>query len=134
MTQLVYSYFNGKRIVYAILFLLLFFCSCNNIRHNRLVNASSPYLKEHADNPVDWHEWGDEALQEAKLSFLQEQDGEKFLPYYWASTVILGNTMKLEETKPTDRIYISVAFGITLVLSIAAFLMRRRKGWTLETN
>ena len=33
---------------------------------NRLANASSPYLKEHADNPVDWYEWGAEALEKAK--------------------------------------------------------------------
>lgn len=33
---------------------------------NRLQFASSPYLKEHADNPVDWYEWGDEALEKAK--------------------------------------------------------------------
>ena len=32
----------------------------------RLSNASSPYLREHADNPVDWYEWGDEALAKAK--------------------------------------------------------------------
>lgn len=58
--------FNVKRTAYAVLFLLLFFCSCNNRKQNRLANASSPYLKEHADNPVDWHEWSDEALQLAK--------------------------------------------------------------------
>ena len=29
---------------------------------NRLANATSPYLLQHADNPVDWYEWGDEAL------------------------------------------------------------------------
>jgi len=33
---------------------------------NRLANASSPYLRQHAGNPVDWHEWGDEALALAK--------------------------------------------------------------------
>ena len=33
---------------------------------NRLGEASSPYLLEHADNPVDWYEWGDEALAKAK--------------------------------------------------------------------
>ncbi len=33
---------------------------------NRLADASSPYLKEHADNPVDWYEWGPEALDKAK--------------------------------------------------------------------
>jgi uncharacterized protein YyaL (SSP411 family) len=33
---------------------------------NRLINESSPYLLQHAHNPVDWFAWGDEALQKAK--------------------------------------------------------------------
>ena len=33
---------------------------------NRLANATSPYLLQHADNPVDWHEWGDEAFERAR--------------------------------------------------------------------
>lgn len=33
---------------------------------NRLIHASSPYLLQHAQNPVDWYPWGDEALQKAK--------------------------------------------------------------------
>ena len=33
---------------------------------NRLVFASSPYLLQHADNPVDWYEWGDEAFARAR--------------------------------------------------------------------
>jgi uncharacterized protein YyaL (SSP411 family) len=33
---------------------------------NRLIRATSPYLLQHAHNPVDWFEWGDEALQKAK--------------------------------------------------------------------
>jgi uncharacterized protein YyaL (SSP411 family) len=33
---------------------------------NRLANATSPYLLQHADNPVDWHEWGEEAFAEAR--------------------------------------------------------------------
>ena len=32
---------------------------------NRLAHATSPYLKQHADNPVDWYEWGPEAFAEA---------------------------------------------------------------------
>lgn len=32
---------------------------------NRLANASSPYLRQHRDNPVDWYQWGDEAFSEA---------------------------------------------------------------------
>ncbi|OLT49209.1 N-acylglucosamine 2-epimerase [Saccharomonospora sp. CUA-673] len=32
---------------------------------NRLANSTSPYLLQHADNPVDWWPWGPEALAEA---------------------------------------------------------------------
>ncbi len=32
---------------------------------NRLALATSPYLLQHAHNPVDWYEWGSEALQKA---------------------------------------------------------------------
>ncbi|MCQ9386531.1 thioredoxin domain-containing protein [Brevibacterium moorei] len=32
---------------------------------NRLANATSPYLRQHADNPVDWWPWGPEAFAEA---------------------------------------------------------------------
>ncbi|MCW2675481.1 MAG: uncharacterized protein JWR70_521, partial [Modestobacter sp.] len=33
---------------------------------NRLAGATSPYLLQHADNPVDWWEWGPEAFAEAR--------------------------------------------------------------------
>lgn len=33
---------------------------------NKLAHETSPYLLQHAHNPVDWHPWGDEALNKAK--------------------------------------------------------------------
>ena len=33
---------------------------------NRLGEESSPYLRQHADNPVDWYPWGDEATAAAR--------------------------------------------------------------------
>jgi uncharacterized protein YyaL (SSP411 family) len=33
---------------------------------NRLINETSPYLLQHAHNPVDWYPWGEEALQKAQ--------------------------------------------------------------------
>jgi uncharacterized protein YyaL (SSP411 family) len=33
---------------------------------NRLASSTSPYLRQHADNPVDWYEWGEEAFAEAR--------------------------------------------------------------------
>ncbi len=33
---------------------------------NRLAHETSPYLLQHAGNPVDWHPWGDEAFETAR--------------------------------------------------------------------
>jgi uncharacterized protein YyaL (SSP411 family) len=33
---------------------------------NKLINATSPYLKQHAHNPVQWYPWGKEALDKAR--------------------------------------------------------------------
>jgi hypothetical protein len=38
-------------------------------RHtNRLISETSPYLLQHAHNPVDWYPWGEEALRRARLA------------------------------------------------------------------
>ena len=34
--------------------------------HNRLQYETSPYLLQHAENPVDWYPWCEEAFQRAK--------------------------------------------------------------------
>lgn len=48
--------------------------SSKKTKPNRLIRESSPYLKQHAYNPVDWYPWGEEALEKArkenKLIFL----------------------------------------------------------------
>ena len=33
---------------------------------NQLSNETSPYLLQHAGNPVDWHPWNDAALEKAR--------------------------------------------------------------------
>src|SRR5688500_4662752 len=61
-------------LVIFYVFQLLFLPSCTKrsgtgkgtTALNRLASSDSPYLREHADNPVDWYEWGREALQKAK--------------------------------------------------------------------
>ncbi|MCW9707784.1 thioredoxin domain-containing protein [Fodinibius salsisoli] len=48
--------------------------------HNRLAQESSPYLLQHADNPVDWYPWGEEAFAKAK-----EEDKPVFLSIGYAT-------------------------------------------------
>lgn len=38
----------------------------NPIHTNKLIKETSPYLLQHAHNPVEWYPWGEEALQKAK--------------------------------------------------------------------
>ena len=45
-------------------FLILFFISF--LEANHLSNASSEYLREHANNPIDWYPWSNEAFLKAK--------------------------------------------------------------------
>ena len=34
---------------------------------NKLINEKSPYLLQHATNPVDWYPWGNDAFEKARL-------------------------------------------------------------------
>jgi uncharacterized protein YyaL (SSP411 family) len=47
---------------------------------NELAHASSPYLRQHADNPVDWLEWGEKAFEKAR-----SEDKPIFLSVGYAS-------------------------------------------------
>ena len=64
--------FSFRPLLAAICFMITFLQGCGerdrnaNSDLNRLQNSGSPYLREHADNPVNWYEWGDDALQKAK--------------------------------------------------------------------
>jgi uncharacterized protein YyaL (SSP411 family) len=97
---------------------------------NHLANETSPYLLQHADNPVDWHPWGEEALQKAKA-----EDKPIFLSIgysacHWchvmaresfedASTAAVMNehfvSIKVdrEERPDLDRIYMSAVQALT---------------------
>src|SRR5689334_15120827 len=49
-------------------------------RENRLAGETSPYLLQHAQNPVDWYPWGSEALERA-----QREDKPIFLSIGYAA-------------------------------------------------
>nr|WP_294923748.1 thioredoxin domain-containing protein [uncultured Flavobacterium sp.] len=62
------------RIINLLLIVSCFFMSCNRKQNNQetyeytndLINESSPYLLQHAHNPVDWKAWNKETLDKAK--------------------------------------------------------------------
>ncbi len=55
-------------------------CAVASSLVNHLADETSPYLRQHADNPVEWFPWGDDALQRAK-----DEDKPIFLSIGYAS-------------------------------------------------
>lgn len=58
-----------RHLFYFVLLLSFFSCKTPNGNaqfSNHLANESSPYLLQHANNPVDWHPWNEETLAKAK--------------------------------------------------------------------
>ncbi len=57
----------GSRIKTFFVVVAIMGMACRGVPdNNRLAASVSPYLREHADNPVDWYEWGNEALNRAQ--------------------------------------------------------------------
>lgn len=97
---------------------------------NKLINEKSPYLIQHAYNPVEWHPWGEEAFQKAK-----DEDKPIFLSIgystcYWCHVMerevfenehIAATMNKLfvnikvdrEERPDVDRVYMSALQAMT---------------------
>ena len=107
-------------------------------KQNRLSQASSPYLKQHADNPVDWYEWGEEALNKARLENKPLIISVGYAACHWChvmahesfSDVSIAEFMNehfvcikidREERPDIDRIYMD-----------AAQLLSGRGGWPLN--
>src|SRR5881628_1212582 len=82
---------------------------------NRLIHETSPYLRQHAHNPVDWYSWGEEALARAKAEDKPILLSIGYSACHWCHVV------EREERPDLDDIYQK---------SAQAF-MRRGGGWPL---
>ena len=56
---------NNVKIIWLVCMLTLI-CFSENKYTNALINEDSPYLQQHAHNPVHWYPWGEEAFEKAK--------------------------------------------------------------------
>jgi hypothetical protein len=97
---------------------------------NRLANEKSPYLLQHAHNPVDWYPWGDEAFEKAR-----REDKPVFLSIgyatcHWCHVMeresfeteavakvlndwFVSIKVDREERPDVDAIYMSAVVGLT---------------------
>ncbi|RKY98510.1 MAG: thioredoxin domain-containing protein [Ignavibacteriae bacterium] len=105
---------------------------------NKLINETSPYLLQHAHNPVDWHAWNDEALSKAKSENKLLVISIGYAACHWCHVMehesfedtIVANMMNefyvsikvdREERPDVDQVYMD-----------AAYLITGRGGWPLN--
>lgn len=71
----------------------------------------------------------DQALRQAKLTFLEQSDNIRAHPHYWSAYVCFGNTDALPHQKTTfsKTVIFSSLFGCLLLLSVIFYLYRKRR-------
>src|ERR1700733_1960919 len=105
---------------------------------NRLIHEKSPYLLQHAHNPVDWYPWGEEAFNAAK-----EQDKPIFLSIgyatcHWCHVMERESFENLEVAKLMNQTFINIKVDReelpdvdSLYMEFAQSMMAGAAGWPL---
>ncbi len=105
---------------------------------NRLANASSPYLQEHADNPVDWYEWGPEALKKAKVENKPLIISIGYAACHWCHVMERESFMDPEVAEIMNKNFVAIKIDreerpdIDQVYMNAAQLINGSGGWPLN--
>ncbi len=108
------------------------------IRYNHLIQEKSPYLLQHAENPVEWYPWGDEAFQKAK-----KEDRPIFLSIgyatcHWCHVMAHESFEDEEVARLLNESYISIKVDreerpdIDQIYMQACQVMTGRGGWPLS--
>lgn len=104
---------------------------------NRLIDSSSPYLQQHAHNPVDWYPWGDAAFEKAR-----EEDKPIFLSIgystcHWCHVMAHESFEDEAVAKLLNENYVSIKVDreerpdIDQLYMAAATTLIGRGGWPL---
>jgi uncharacterized protein len=105
---------------------------------NRLKNASSPYLRQHADNPVDWYEWGPEALEKAKAENKPLIISIGYASCHWCHVMARESFMDTTVARIMNENFISIKIDreerpdIDKIYMNAAQLITGSGGWPLN--
>ena len=97
---------------------------------NRLAGETSPYLRQHADNPVDWYPWGDEAFEKARAEDKPVLLSVRYSSCHWChvmahesfedpdvaavmNRLVVGVKVDREERPDVDGIYMQAVQAMT---------------------
>lgn len=76
--------------------------------YNNLKDENSPYLKQHADNPVNWYPWGDEAFKKAKEKDLPIFLSIGYSTCHWCHVMAEESFEDEEVAKMLNQYFISI--------------------------
>lgn len=102
---------------------------------NRLLNAASPYLRQHAYNPIDWHEWGPEAFAKAKREQKPIFLSVGYATCYWCHVMARESFEDAEVAKIVNATTIPVKVDrerrpeVDATYMLATELISQRGGW-----
>ena len=105
---------------------------------NRLATASSPYLLQHADNPVDWREWSDDALTLARDSDTPILLSIGYAACHWCHVMAHESFEHFETAALMNRLFVNIKVDreqrpdLDRIYQLAHQVMQRRGGgWPL---
>jgi uncharacterized protein YyaL (SSP411 family) len=104
---------------------------------NRLANATSPYLLQHKDNPVDWHEWGEEAFEEARDRDVPVLLSVGYSACHWCHVMAHESFEDGETAAEMNRLYVNVKVDreerpdVDSIYMEAVQTMTGRGGWPM---
>ena len=105
---------------------------------NRLAGATSPYLQQHADNPVDWYPWGEEALAKARAEGKPILLSIGYSACHWCHVMAHESFEDAEVARAMNEAFVNVKVDreerpdLDQIYQTAhALLTRRSGGWPL---
>ena len=105
---------------------------------NRLVDETSPYLLQHAHNPVDWYPWGEEAFAKAKAENKMVIVSVGYSACHWCHVMEHESFEDDSASKVMNERYINIKVDreerpdVDQIYMNAVQLMSGRGGWPLN--
>ncbi len=105
---------------------------------NKLANESSPYLLQHANNPVNWYPWGNDALEKAKSDNKLLVISIGYAACHWCHVMEHESFEDTSVAQAMNDFYISIKVDreerpdIDQIYMDAAYLITGRGGWPLN--
>jgi len=109
----------------------------SSAHQNRLASESSPYLLQHATNPVDWYPWGEEAFQAARQQDLPIFLSIGYAACHWCHVMEHESFEDIETAQILNENFISIKVDreerpdIDNIYMKVCQLMTGRGGWPL---